>query len=68
MVVSGILRDDDKKFNSGYSFGELNQISIMNGNKCIFFKAPGVELGPSRAPTVFYVPALVIMKKSAMRF
>ena len=30
MHESVILRDDDKKFNPGYSFGELNEISIMD--------------------------------------
>jgi hypothetical protein len=68
MHVSVTLRDDDEKFNTKYSFGELNEISIMDGNTCIFFKAPGVELGTSRTPTVFDMPALVIMKKFAVWF
>jgi len=62
------LRDDHEKFNTKYSFGELNEISIMDGNACIFFKALGVEPGTSRAPTVFDVPALVIMNKLAVGF
>jgi hypothetical protein len=68
MHISVSLRDDDEKFNTKYSLGELNEISIMDGNTGIFFKAPGVELGTSSTPTVFDVPALVIMKKFAMWF
>ena len=68
MHVLVTLRDNHEKFNTKYSFGELNEISIMNGNACIFFKAPGVEPGTSRAPSIFNVPALVIMKKFAVGF
>ena len=37
MHESVILRDDDKKFNPRYSFGELNEISIMGIWKRVYF-------------------------------
>ncbi len=64
MHVLVTLRDDNEKFNTRYSFGELNKISIMDGNACIFFKTFGVEPGTSRAPTVFDVPALVTYEET----
>jgi hypothetical protein len=63
MHVLVTLRDDNEKFNTKYSFGELNKISITDGHACIFFNAPGVELGTSRAPTVFDVPTLCTTNK-----
>jgi hypothetical protein len=68
MLVSVILRDNHEKFNTKYTLGELNEISIMDGNACIFFKALGVEPGTSHAPTVFDMPALVTTNKLAMGF
>jgi hypothetical protein len=68
MYVLVTLRDDHEKFYTRYSFGELNEISVMERYTCIFFKALVIELGTTRAPTIFDVPALVIMKKPAMGF